>query len=89
MDRRWLTYGSACGTRADFILTTHLLGYPSGKVNNLPPIRLRMAHLALQMAQFAADPGKQSFGITVMRLHEDDKIVLTPRFDRATKAIGR
>ena len=88
-DPRWLTYGSECGQRADFILTSHLLGYPSGKVGNLPPLRLCLTHLALEMSKFTADPGKQFFGLTVMRLHEDDKIVLTPRFDRERKEIGQ
>jgi hypothetical protein len=89
IDPRWLTYGSTCEAKADFILTGHLLGYPNGKVANLPPMRLCMTHLTLEMAQFVADPGKQPFGLTVMRLHEDDKIVLTPRIDREPKEIGQ
>lgn len=86
-DAKWLTYGSQCGERADFIITSHVLGYPSGKVGSGTPFRLCLTHLSLKFAEFVSDPGKQAFGITVMRLHEDDKIVLTPRFERETKEI--
>jgi hypothetical protein len=88
-DPKWLVYGQNCGLKAEFILTSHLLGYPSGKVASLSPLRLCMAHLSLQMAQYTASEGKQFFGLTVMRLHEDDKIVLTPHFDTPRREIGQ
>jgi hypothetical protein len=86
---KWLTYGASCGSRADFILTSHLLGYPSGKVASLPPLRVCMTHLTKKMADFTVDESRQFFGLTVMRLHEDDKIVLTPHFDTPRREIGQ
>lgn len=88
-DAKWLTYGAECGNRADFIATTHMLGYPSGKVASGQPFRLCLTHLSLKFAEYVSDPGKSMFGLTVMRLHEDDKIVLTPRFDQSRKEIGQ